>query len=231
MPPAKRLRASTREWCDRNSRPKSPILTSAVQPEPTRWQKPGPMGRNDWANFHSRYQVEVTTLRNEIERLQGGKQKKSSKPTSEDDNYLRENQQRLSRPRWQREKYITPPPEQFSYRPHLTGRSTPRPEHGRPVKKPTVPCCFQHEDLETEFWANMRFPVSRKALRACPSKKICELSQPRQFPRKAHCSMAEDQIVRRRKMTPRQWRLHLQRLEFLSKPNPRVLADLICCCS
>ncbi|XP_041565002.1 uncharacterized protein LOC108135789 isoform X2 [Drosophila elegans] len=159
------------------------------------------------------------------------KAEKSSKATSEDYNYLKENQQRLSRPRWQREKYVPRPPEEFPYRPHITGRSTPRPERGRPVKKPTVPCCFQHEDLEAEFWANMRFPVSRKALRACASKKICELSKPRQFPRKTHCLVPEDQSARRRKMSPRQWRHHLERLEFLCKPNQPVLAKIMCCCS
>ncbi|XP_070853158.1 uncharacterized protein [Drosophila suzukii] len=235
MKTAIRLRASTQEWCDRNSKPKSPVVTPLVRPEPTRWQKPGPMGRNEWANFHSSYQVDAmasAALRKE-QRLIGGKQNSDSKPTSEDDDFLRENQQRLSMPRWQRRKYIPPKPEEFSYRPHLNGRRTPRPERGRPVKKPSVPCCFQHVDLENEFWANMRFPISRKALVACPSKKICELSRPRQIPQKPHCSVPmnfDDQMPKRRKMSPRQWRHHLQRLEFLSKPNPRVMAELFCCC-
>ncbi|XP_016960525.1 uncharacterized protein LOC108031517 isoform X2 [Drosophila biarmipes] len=240
MKAAKRLRASTQEWCDRNSKPKVPVVQPFVRPEPTRWQKPGPMGRNEWANFHSSYQVDAMAsemLRKE-QRLKGGKQSpdrkgKGSEPTSEDDDFLRENQERLSMPRWQRKKYIAPTPKEFPFRPHLTGRRTPRPERGRPVQKPTVPCCFQHVDLENEFWANMRFPISRKALLAYPSKKICELSRPRQLPRKPHCPVPvnlDDQMPRRRKMSPRQWRLHLQRLEFLSKPNPRVMAELVCCC-
>nr|XP_044250037.1 uncharacterized protein LOC108056037 [Drosophila takahashii] len=236
MPTAKRLRASTQEWCDRNSKPKAPKITPVVRPEPTRWQKSGPMGRNEWANFHSSYQVDAmasAALRNE-KRLKGGRQIQGSNPSSEeDDNFLRENTQRLSMPRWQRKKHNPSPPEKFAYRPRLTGRRTPRPESGRPVEKPAVPCCFQHVDLENEFWANMRFPISRKALIACPSKKICELSRPRKF-RRLHCKVptkSDDQIPKRRKMSPRQWRLHLQRLEFLSKPNPRVLAGLICCCS
>ncbi|EDV48498.1 uncharacterized protein LOC6554030 [Drosophila erecta] len=235
MTAPQKLRASTMEWCNRNSRPKPSIPTPAVRPEATRWQKPGPMGRNEWANFHKTYQADA--MAHNL-RLQGGKQKEDSKqivdkPSLAEVTCLRENRNRLSAPRWQRQKYIPPPPEQFPYRPQIIGQSVPRPEHGRPVERPAVPCCFQHVELENDFWASLRFPVSRKALTARPSKKIYELSRPRQFPLACHCSMYsnyEDQVPRRRKMSPRQWRLHLQRLEFLSKPNPRVLADLMCCC-
>ncbi|EDX12345.1 uncharacterized protein LOC6727462 [Drosophila simulans] len=235
MTATQKLRASTMKWCDRNSRPKSSIPTPAVRPEPTRWQKPGPMSRNEWANFYKTYQVD-TMVHNE--RLQGGKQKRDSKPIVEKPSVaevipLRENPYRLSMPRWQRQKYIPPPPEQFPYRPQIIGQSAPpRPEHGRPVQRPVVPCCFQHVDLENEFWSNLRFPVSRKALTARPSKKIYELARPRQYPQKCHCSVPnnEEEVPKRRKMSPREWRHHLQRLEFLSKPNPRVLADLLCCC-
>ncbi|XP_017060745.1 uncharacterized protein LOC108101067 [Drosophila ficusphila] len=239
MSARKRLRASTQEWCDRNSKPKSPRLTPRVRPEPTRWQKPGPMDRNDWANFHSRYQIEAAAAVENVLRMEGGIQKKcgkvcKEKKTSEDIESLKENEQRLSMPRWQRKKYIPPPPEEYPYRPRITGKPVQCPERGRPVKRTAVPHCFQHIELEIEFWANLRFPVSQNALRASPKKKILELSRPRKCPPKPHCpgpNNSEDQMPRRRKMSPRQWRLHLQRLEFLSRPNQRVLAELLCCCT
>lgn len=138
--------------------------------------------------------------------------------------------QRLSQPKWQREKYVPPAKEVFPYRPHIRGRCPPLPEKGRPSRKPKVPCCFQHKDLEIEFWSNIRFPVSRKALCAQPKKAIITLSKPREYPPPQHCPIPDrpdcDCIPRRNKMTPMQWRLHRQRLEFLAKPPPRVLAEL-----
>ncbi|XP_017085016.2 uncharacterized protein LOC108117211 [Drosophila eugracilis] len=237
MPAVKRLRASTKEWCERNSKPKSLNLTPVARPEPTRWQRPGPMGRNEWANFHSSYQKNVEL--HKALRLLGGKQKEARKEkvkklTTEEVKTLRENQDRLTIPKWQRKKHIHPPPKQFPYRPQLSGRKKPSPEPGRPVKKPFVPCCFQHEDLETDFWAKIRFPISRRALTATPSRKICELAEPRQFPPKTHCSWPnsyENHKPKSQKMSPRQWRIHLQRLEFLSKPKPRILPPrMVCCC-
>ncbi|XP_017036008.1 uncharacterized protein [Drosophila kikkawai] len=195
---------------------------------PTRWQKPGPMGRNEWANFHSRYQTNVTSAAGtkvsdeRLSTLVSG-----FSLSSEDHDSHMANLRRLSTPRWQRSKYIAPPKEVFTFRPRMTERPCPCPERGRPAKKPKVPCCFQHEDLEAEFWANIRFPVSQRALRAFPTMKTCRLAQPRK--KISPYILFEEEVPCRRKMSPRQWRCHLQRLEYLSKPNFRVLAELRRC--
>ncbi|XP_020814046.1 uncharacterized protein LOC110188620 [Drosophila serrata] len=215
-----------------NSRNSSPTSEFRVPPSypseykgTTRWQKPGPMSRNEWAIFHSRYQENAASAAKAeasedrlSNRMSGGSVASQSTVAREEHIW------RLSRPRWERSKYIPPPKEVFTYRPKTNGRPYPCPERGRPTKKPKVPCCFQHEDIEAEFWANLRFPVSRKALEALPSKKTCKLSRPREIcwepPR------FEGEIYCRRKMSPRQWRCHLERLQYLSLPNFRVLAEM-----
>ncbi|XP_017103310.2 uncharacterized protein [Drosophila bipectinata] len=228
------VRSSQREWCERNSKPKPPFYTPFTRPNPTRWQKPGPMGRDDWANFHKQYQG---SSRIEMARQQAGGRvnsnrtvyKKASEPPARGNDSCNVFE-RLSQPRWQRKKHVPPKKEVFPYRPHIMGRHPPQPEKGRPVRKPKVPCCFQHKDLEIEFWSNIRFPISRKALLAVPRQSILALSKPREYPPPQHCPIPlrpDDMFVpRRNKMTAHQWRLHRQRLEFLAKPNARVLAAL-----
>ncbi|KRF99891.1 uncharacterized protein Dwil_GK28195 [Drosophila willistoni] len=231
-------RCSTQhDWLERNSRPK-PIFRSPCAPEPTRWQKPGPMNRDEWVNFYKWCLVNAVPQfpaqnpGQSYNRLSSGYGKSFNSTKNEKrKKHLEEVASALSQPRWQRNKYHAPPKPEFPYRPNLGYYKAPKPERGRPVEKPKVPCCFQHDDIKAEFWSTIRFPVSKRAQHAVPSRKICELSRPRTA--KPHCPFPEirnDKPPRRTKMSSRQWRAHLQRLDYLAKPSPRALAELACNC-
>lgn len=245
MSSSSNTRPSWKEWVDRNSQPKQRYIYPTRFP-PTRWQKAGPMSRDQWVKFYK-------WLETNGERNPQNKQARPKPIPKENrqlipgvffcvENQIKEEREKrhqlqtklesLSQPKLRTEKFVKPAPRPFAYRPQLSYHGPPRPEVGRPIKKPPVPCCFQHEDVEAAFWANIRFPVSKKALRAHPTQKIIELAQPRTYPPKQHCKIPvkkEDQPRKRKKMSSKQWRQHLARLEFLSRPNPRVLAELPCC--
>ncbi|XP_034665535.1 adhesive plaque matrix protein [Drosophila subobscura] len=243
--------STSKAWCVRNAQPK-PIYVAPFKPEPTRWQRPGPMNLDDWVNFYKWCQVNAVPVeRPPIPRVNESpptyeripRMQKPSKPVvgwtrceSGGSAKNKEDQDifcRLSKPRWHRAKYQPPPKELFPYRPRLAYQPRPRPEPGRPADKPKVPCCFQHEDVEAEFWATVRFPVSKSARKTMPSQKDCELSKPKTMPPKPHCPLPPEMLdgpPMRTKMSPRQWRAHLRRLKFLSQPSERMLADLPCFC-
>ncbi|XP_064549234.1 uncharacterized protein LOC135435907 [Drosophila montana] len=239
------------EWAERNAKPKLKYSVPNMPQPPTRWQKPGPMDRQEWIDFHKWAKVNARPLQHQPEpksaaaptpmpnpipdrstpisplvficvasELQAERDRKSE---------IQENLVNLSQPKYRREKYSAPPKREHAYRPQLSNRPPAKPERGRPTEKPKVPCCFQHEELKINFWSNMRFKISRNALKAKPSKKCAELAKPRTYPPKLHCPLppnTDEQIPKRKKMSAKRWREHLMRLEFLSLPNPRVLADL-----
>ncbi|XP_030374878.1 uncharacterized protein LOC115624358 isoform X2 [Scaptodrosophila lebanonensis] len=139
----------------------------------------------------------------------------------------------LSTPRWPRQKVEPSCPQDYPYRPVQSAKNLRprRPEPTRPVCKPVVPCCFQHEELEADFWSELRFPVSKRAQHATASKRIVKLAKPKQYPTKPlheQCIPKKEEVKmpKRKRMNSRQWRDHQQRLQYLSKPNARVLAEL-----
>ncbi|EDW38523.1 GL11968 [Drosophila persimilis] len=243
-----RRRRCSKEWCLRNAQPKPSI--PPFKPEPTRWAKPGPMNLDDWVNFYKWCQVNAAPIeRPPIKKeppppptpervprmaeapkapIVGWTRCESGGNRDEQDAFSR-----LSSPRWRRGKYQPPPPEVFAYRPRLAYQPRPMPEPGRPANKIKVPCCFQHDDVESEFWATVRFPVSKNARSTMPSRKDCELSRPRAVPPKPHCPLPSQNaylMPKRKKMTARQWRAHQQRLKILAQPSERILAELPCFC-
>ncbi|XP_060649779.1 uncharacterized protein LOC132786982 [Drosophila nasuta] len=233
------------EWVNRNALPKQ-RYSPGPRMEPTRWQKAGPMSRQQWVNFYK--WVETNGGVNYQRSIEKPKRKSRTfipgvffcvepkeKERQEKKKRLQEKFDDLSVPRYKRDKFIAPPPKPFPFRPQIDyRRPQKKPERGRPWPMPIVPCCFQHEDVKAAFWANLRFPISRNALRAKPTQKIIELAQPRVYPPKPHCPIPidwENMPRKRTKMTLNQWRMHLSRLEYLARPNRRVLAELeICRC-
>ncbi|KRF83687.1 uncharacterized protein [Drosophila virilis] len=243
--------ASWEKWVERNAKPKIKFSVPQLPQPPTRWQKPGPMDRQQWIDFHKWAKVNACPLQQRPKR----KSRSAPEPTpnlkpdrsipisplvficvaselqAERDRKreLKEKIEILSQPKYKREKYLPPPKREHPYRPQLPYRPPPKPERGRPTEKPKVPCCFQHEELKINFWSNLRFKISPQALKAKPSKKVVELARPRTYPPKLHCPLPankDEKIPKRKKMSAKQWKDHLMRLDFLSQPNPRVLADL-----
>ncbi|XP_034486008.1 uncharacterized protein LOC117790622 [Drosophila innubila] len=244
-------RPSWKDWVERNAQPKQRYIIPS-RSKPTRWQKPGPMTRDQWVSFYkwlearggTNHQNAQPTTRLEPNPSPNRQERRQvipgvffcvnsqMKDKREKRRQLQAKVEKLSQPRIIREKFVAPPIVPFAYRPQLSYRDPPRPEIGRPVPKPPVPCCFQHEDIEAAFWANIRFPVSKKALRAKTTQKMYELAQPKSYPPKPHCPIPKntnDQPRKRKKMSRKQWRQHLARIDYLSMPNPRVLAELPSC--
>lgn len=223
------------EWVERNAQPKNRYIVPSKS-KPTRWQKPGPMSREDWEYFHKwilgqyyppRVQKPSKPITNKLpaimEPIPGVFICQLSRDLG-DNQAHKEAIIKLSKPRNPRRKYVAPPKDNFTYRPWIGDRPPPRLERGRPRKKPKIPLWFQHDKLEIDFWSKLRFPVSRGAKRAVASKRCINLSLPR-------CCIAkpiERPPPKRQKMSSRQWREHQRRLSYLSLPNPRVLAELCC---
>ncbi|XP_017968816.1 uncharacterized protein LOC108660066 [Drosophila navojoa] len=242
------------QWVDRNAKPKNTFVAPSVRLPPTRWQKPGPMNREQWIHFYkwakknarpppahraelAQRQMQAPTQIQQpklspfdpyspliymyiASEMHANRQKEKS---------LQQHFETLSQPKHKRKKYVKPPKREYPYRPQLCNRPPPRPERGRPVAKPKVPCCFQHENLRLDFWSKIDYKISPNALRAKASKKVVELAKPRTYPPKPHCPLPakpEEPVPKRTKMSARQWREHRIRLNSLSLPNPRVLEEL-----
>ncbi|XP_023166090.2 uncharacterized protein LOC111596209 [Drosophila hydei] len=241
--------ARWQQWVDVNARPKNMHVAPSIRQPPTRWQKPGPMDRQQWINFHRWAERNArpappqkapkpkpmpTQRQLTQEHLQphspllymyiASKMHANRHRQEESHDFIAN----LSQPKVRRKKHVNPPKREYPYRPQLCNRAPPRPEPGRPVEKPKVPCCFQHEILKINFWSNIDFKISTNALKAKASKKIVELAKPRTYPRKLHCPLPEKPIDRilKRKMSAKQWRDHQMRLKALSQPNARILDEL-----
>lgn len=226
------------EWVERISQPRVTYKMPS-NAKPTRWQKPGPMSRDDWTNFYRWVSAQRTpTRKKEIERKSVSK-KDVPNPVMEpipgvfiiqEQRKIRQDEIRnsreqlikvLSTPRNVRKKYEAPAKEVFAYRPWIPNSKPPRPERGRPFKKTKVPRWFQFDSNKLDFWCDLRFPVSSRAKRAVPSRKIIALSQPKFYPEKPI-----EKPPKRKKMSSLQWRRHQLRLLYLAMPNTRALAEL-----
>lgn len=92
-----------------------------------------------------------------------------------------------------------------------------------------MPCCFPNADIEDKFWAELRFPIRKAALKAKITPRILSLSKPKKTPQfPPHCYHPPhiyDILAlpgpKRKKFTPQGWRLHQIRLLYLSQPVTR----------
>ncbi|XP_023166092.1 uncharacterized protein LOC111596211 [Drosophila hydei] len=220
-------------WCERNSHPIKRHLHREERCV-TRWQKPGPMKKKEWKHFFQWALrnampkeppiVEVPipcapkylpcareTRKMEMEALVE-KMEKLSKPL-----------ERKSTPKYHSEKPFYP------YSPIIVWGKPAHHDKGRPFPPPFIPCFFSNNELEDDFWASFRFKVRPAALKARPSPRILSLSKPHvKPPNPPHCPIPkktpeplEVPPPKRKKFTPRGWKLHQIRLIYLSKPVSR----------
>ncbi|XP_017103308.2 uncharacterized protein [Drosophila bipectinata] len=224
------------EWCERNSKP----TCRAVSPTPrklTKWQKRGPMSKKDWKHFSAwaatrampreRAEVEPTPLPCAAKYLPCYKW--GRKPLDPDER--QEKLETLSTPRTITEKYarIYNPP---AYSPAIVWGRPPHRDPGRPFKPPYVPECFPTEEVEADFWAQLRFPIRPAALLGLASPRIVSLAKPREYPPIPHCLIPERPLAPleeppppRKKFTRSGWRHHQIRLMYLAKPITRPSYD------
>ncbi|EDV43389.1 uncharacterized protein Dana_GF19945 [Drosophila ananassae] len=224
------------EWCERNSKPLIRTVTP-VRRKLTRWQKRGPMSKKDWKHFSAWAatramprelpEIEPTPLPCAARYLPCAKWGK--KPLDPDER--EEKLEALSMPRTITEKYtkIYDPP---AYSPAIVWGRPPHRDPGRPFKPPFVPQCFPNDDIEGDFWAQMRFPIRPAALLGSATPRIVSLAKPRQYPPIPHCILPKTRLdplderpPPRKKFTPREWRHHQIRLMYLSKPITRPTYD------
>ncbi|XP_067614397.1 uncharacterized protein [Eurosta solidaginis] len=230
------------DWVEKNALPKR-FEFPRPKREVTRWQKRGPMTRRDWVHFY-RWAAKNAMPR-EIppphcddkppaakDAEDGKKKKKEKKKKTYTFAELIEHAAQISQPRDPREKYEYPPPPDYPYAPKISLKEPAKKDPGRPFKPPTVPKWFNHLELETEFWSTLRFPIIQAALNYKPTANVLRLALPRMVPPlRPHCSIPEppiEFIPPRRRMTYRQWREHLRRLEYLAKPVARPYYDDMC---
>ncbi|XP_037956534.1 uncharacterized protein LOC119686133 [Teleopsis dalmanni] len=212
------------EWVEKNSQPKRWYYPREKR-ELTPWQKPGPMERRDWVRFY--HWASKNAIPRELEEpkeeepTEEEMKKKKKKKKSLDE--LLESLVKLCIPKNPREKYEYPEEEDFPYSPKIDRKQPARKDKGRPFEPPEVPECFQHIDIEIDFWSTLRFPVRPSAQNYKASPTILRLAQPRQpYIYNLHCPLPErkrDVVPVRTKMTKRQWVEHMRRLEYLAKPQ------------
>ncbi|XP_032597695.1 uncharacterized protein LOC116806031 [Drosophila grimshawi] len=222
------------EWCERNAQPKRRCI-KVVEPELTRWRKPGPMKKKDWKKFfqwamNKAMPKELKVVPPEplpcnSKYLPCGRPKR--KIPMED---LIEKMEALSKPL---ERKMTPKHEYerpfYAYSPVIVWGKPPRHDKGRPFPGPFFPCCFANKEVQDDFWATLRFPVRPSALTARPTARILSLARPHIMPpNPPHCPIPakipgplEVPPPKRKKFTTRGWRLHQIRLIYLSKPVSR----------
>ncbi|XP_017141525.1 uncharacterized protein LOC108155317 [Drosophila miranda] len=222
-------------WVERNAKPRVRVRPKVVR-ELTPWQKAGPMKKKDWKHFYQWASTKAMPkelpepppmeIPCEADYLPCGKQRK----VDEDDLDMGEKMEQLSIPleRRQRKKYQPIPPS-ITYNPMIVWGQQPHLDKGRPFKPPEKPCCFPNSDIEDEFWATLRFPVRKAALKGRPTARIISLARPKVMPPwPPHCPLPEKTPApldvpppKRKKFTPQGWRMHQIRLIYLSKPISR----------
>lgn len=220
-------------WCEKNSRPVKRCRPKEER-EITRWQKPGPMSKKQWRQFFEWALEKAMPKEQRLmpipvpceEKILPCARKKREMELED----LLEKMEKLSKPL---PRKITPKRdymrEEFHYSPVIVWGKPPRHDKGRPFPGPFMPCCFPNKDIEDDYWANLRFPVRPAALKARPTARIVSLAKPLiRPPNHPHCPIPEKPIEpldepppKRRKFTPRGWRLHQIRLIYLSKPVSR----------
>ncbi|KAL7728441.1 hypothetical protein ACLKA6_005200 [Drosophila palustris] len=220
-------------WVEKNSKPIKRCRPK-VERELTPWQKPGPMKKKDWKHFFE-WALEKAMPKEprlvEIpvpckEKILPCARKKRQVEMEE----LMEHMEKLSTPN---PRKVTPKREYFRpvypYSPVIVWGKPPKHDKGRPFPGPFMPCCFPNKDLEDDYWAALRFPIRPAALKARPTARIISLAKPHIMPpNPPHCPIPEKPVApmdepppKRKKFTPRGWRLHQIRLIYLSKPVSR----------
>ncbi|KRF99889.1 uncharacterized protein Dwil_GK27813 [Drosophila willistoni] len=236
---ANEKRLAHEEWINKNSQPKKRVIPR-VEREPTRWQKKGPMKKKQWKQFFEWAQKNAVPYERKLpevtvpcaaDYLPCGKE-----PRAIDRDDLLERMDELSTPlphkmtpKYKSDKNVA------TYSPVIEWGQPPMPQKGRPFLTPKVPCCFPNDEVEQAFWFAYRFPIRKEALNGHASPRIINLAKPRVMPPfPPHCPIPErppatdpldGPAPKRKKFTPRQWRLHQIRLIYLSKPVTRPQYD------
>ncbi|XP_017855606.1 PREDICTED: uncharacterized protein LOC108608648 [Drosophila arizonae] len=220
-------------WCERNSQP----IKRNLPREPrylTRWQKPGPMRKKEWKQFFAWALEKAMPKELPIVEVPIPCAPKylpcAREPKKPDPEALAEKMEQLSKPleRKMTPKYVKEKPF-YPYSPVIVWGQPAKHDKGRPFPPPFIPCFFSNDELEDDFWAEMRFPVRPAALKARPSPRILSLAKPQVKPQNPpHCPIPKrtpDPLdvppPKRKKFTPQGWRLHQIRLIYLSKPVSR----------
>lgn len=214
------------EWVERNSKPRE-RKRRREERIPTIWQKKGPMKKKDWKKFYSwaakRAAPQQRTFKKE-KRLDQPAGKAGEKLDWLD---LEDKLIELAKPRLVKKKHQFHDDES-PYNPVITWGQPAYRDKGRPFQPPYVPCCFQHDDMEAEFWSQLRFPVRKQALRGHATLRIINLAKPRTLPLIPHCPIPPRTLApldvpppKRKKFTPQGWRFHQIRLLYLSQPMIR----------
>ncbi|XP_060649262.1 uncharacterized protein LOC132786677 [Drosophila nasuta] len=220
-------------WVERNARPVKRCRPK-VERQLTRWQKAGPMSKKDWRKFfewalEKAMPKEVPMVEQPVpctEKILPCARAKREMEMEE----LIEKMENLSKPL---PRKVTPKHvyyrEEFHYSPVIVWGQPAKHDKGRPFRGPFMPCCFVNKDIEDDYWAQLRFPVRPSALKARPTARILSLAKPHIMPpNPPHCPIPEKPVAaldepppKRKKFTPRGWRLHQIRLIYLSKPVSR----------
>lgn len=222
------------EWVERNSRPKKRCILREPR-QITRWQKPGPMTKTQWRMFFQWALKNAMPKELKIPPPEPLPCPEKYLPCAREERYvdpeeMQEKMEKLSKPL---ERKITPKheyyKEKFPYSPVIVWGQPAHHDKGRPFKKPFMPCCFPNKDIEDDFWAELRFPIRPAALKARPTARILSLAKPHimppspphcPIPRRAYAPL-EVPPPKRKKFTPKGWRLHQLRLLYLSQPVSR----------
>lgn len=181
------------EWCERNAQP----IQRRLYREPrmlTRWQIPGPMGKGDWAYFYEWAATRaMPKVLPEVEVPPPPCDEKylpcARKPREIDPEELEEKMAKLAQPL---ERKMTPKHKYHhpvnAYSPVIVWGQPPHHDKGRPFEPPKMPCCFPNADIEDKFWAELRFPIRKAALKAKITPRILSLSKPKKTPQfPPHC--------------------------------------------
>ncbi|XP_020814044.1 uncharacterized protein LOC110188618 [Drosophila serrata] len=226
-------------WCERNSKP-----VKRPRPHyshcPTRWQKAGPMTKKEWKNFYGWALERALPRERELpkpekepcpaEYMPCGRPKRHL-----DKDQMEERMMKLATPRKITEKYKKPD-NSPAYSPMISWGVMPHRDPGRPFKPPRVPCCFPNDEIEAEFWSQLRFRVRRAALLGQASPRLMNLSKPRIYPTpRRPIGPLDIEPPPRKKFTRKGWQQHQLRLLYLSQPVSRTAAEFyfytgcLCC--
>ncbi|XP_055921987.1 uncharacterized protein LOC129953164 [Eupeodes corollae] len=207
------LASSKSQWVEKNAKRKN-YESPEPHPMPTRFRKPGPMTQNDWQRFNN-WVKERQTKKFSNKDIVNGPIKKQPLPKRS-----QKRMNELANPRQKREKFDLSTSQLNTSSPitnFARNQMNDAVKNGSSLESLIIPKWWFHEESEMNFWRNMRFSVSRKALKYKISDRIENLAKPREFPIKPHCYVPEP--FKRVRMTSEQWNKHKKRLEYLSDSN------------
>lgn len=205
-------------WVAKNALPKNHYFPRPKR-TPTRFQRPGPMTEEDkkrflkWAKSRTQpkwlpvycHAIMEKVKKKTLERQRAARRQRLLK---------------LAQPKWCRPKYVRPEVI-YPYSPKINCRRPPHRDKWRPFQLVKLPHWWHHTEIEMDYWRFMRFPISICALK---HKTTCfdhRMAVPRTHPPKVHCPYPPRDYSPpdRVRMGPKQWRSHLQRLEYLADPK------------